>query len=331
MSCSTHAPKGAMAGSMVNVTLSRPPRASAPSAAPRASPGSSAPGSRQACGHRHGLVEERVQGHPLEGRRGQPDVRQGAVPPAHVRRIEEDRAVRLAMGEVVQAVAGVGDDGEVLAGRVAGEAPVALRLELPEVGLEAGRLDRRARLAGDDVERRAGIAGDGRGVHGGWVGRVQDLDGDAVRGGRPDPRDDPRRERAAAHAADQRAAAALGTKAVGQPHQLGDAVAEVEGQVEPAQPLEDGRLHVRVRRPHRRVAVPDAADPALGHGTVRGRRHRCRRRRVEAAQEQGLPCVRHEHLRPRRAALHGPATGPTPRPWSSRRGRPGRRPRRAAP
>ncbi len=235
------------------------------------------------------------------------------------------------MGELVQAAARVGDDREVLAGGVAGEPPVALRLELPEVGLEAGRLDRRARLAGDDVERGAGVAGGGRRLHGGRVGGIKDLDGDPVGSGRPDPRDDPRRERAAAHAAHQRPAAAFGAQAVGQADQLGDAVAEFERQVQPPQPLADRGLHVRVGRPQRRVAVPDAARPALRHSALRGRRHGGRRRRVEAAQDQGLWGVRHDHLRQRWAAPHGPGAGPTPRRSSCRRGRPWRPPRRAGP
>ena len=243
--------------------------------------------------HPEGAAEERVEVDPEERSGHETDVGEGGVAATDVLRVEEDAPQLVVVGDRLQAPARVGDRDHELAGRFAAlpGGPECVVDPLPGLRLEGQRLGRGAGLAGHDHERgervEAGIGSpDGRRIR-----RVEDADGQPLRVRSEGGDEDVRGEAAATHPGHDRRAEARLADPLPERLEPGDAVGEVAGGVEPAEPVPDPRLHRRVVGPDRRVAFEEPLRPGLLVGSPERGCHRLGQGRVE---DPGVDDVRRE-------------------------------------
>ena len=217
--------------------------------------------------HRGRRGQERIEVQADERCRHEPDVRERRVAAADVRRVQEDLAEVVVVGERLDALARVRDGHD-------GRAAVVVRVVVlagvhggfgarPGVRQEGVRLGRRARLRGDDRQRRQRIEVVHDRAHVGRVGRVEDAQREIAVLGAERPVQDVRGEAAAAHARDDRGGEPRRHDPVAEPFEAGDPVREVVGRIQPAQPLRDGRLHAGIVRPQARVPIEQPVRPRL--------------------------------------------------------------------
>ena len=195
--------------------------------------------------------EQALEVHPDERRRDHPEGGERRVAAADGRLAGKDRAEAALAGERLELRARVGDRRERL-GAAAGPVPEEVEV--------AARLERRARLGGDEEERarrveRVGRAADGRGM-----GRVQDLQVVALERA---PEHLGREARPAHPEKDDRVELAHG--AGGELLELCHALAHAKRLVEPAEPAV-----LVVAGPERGVASPEALDQLGGRERGQG-------------------------------------------------------------
>ncbi len=141
---------------------------------------------------------------------------------------------------------------------------------LPLVGQERQCLGRAARLGGDDTQRPRRIERLFIGGHRGGVGGIEDVDVEALVRVGIGPGQDLRRERGAAHAADQRVGVALAHDLRSECGQLRNLILEERWRIQPAEALGDFRRNAVIVGPEARIAGPDAAGPAVADGSGDG-------------------------------------------------------------
>ena len=236
--------------------MSRPWRASSPSAQPSHSPA-------LPCSPRHSsaapIAESRIAptSMPAAAAGTSPNGLQRAVAAADVRVAVEDLAEAVLARQLLERRARVGDRGEVRAVALA-------RVE----GLEhRHRLDRPARLRGDDHQRAVEVDAVEDLADLVRVRRVQDVQRQAVVELAEGLAEDLRGEARAAHAEHDRVAVALGAQALGELC-VGSSslLALAVGDVQPAEPV--GDLRGALRRPQRAVLAPDTTDDVLVGGPL---------------------------------------------------------------
>ena len=241
---------------MTSVSLSRPLRASVPSATPSFRPGLSAL-----------MAAAQVDAEQRTGHEAH--VRQRAVAAADVFGVQEHLAEQVRVGDVADARGWVADYGEVQAGIAFRYVAVNPVLDVPEVGQEGEWLGRGAGLRRDYVQRSRWIGGVRGRAHGGRIGRIEDVDGDARACRLHHGREHRRSERRAAHAGDDGTHEALVANLGRERFERVDAIVETGWQIEPAEAVGDQRGNLLVARPDGCVACPDALDPLLIERLVR--------------------------------------------------------------
>src|SRR5579862_1562069 len=219
--------------------------------------------------HRRRGGEQGVEVDADERRRDEPDVGQRRVAAADLRRVQEDLAELIVVGDRFAAPARIGDGGEEVARALvrAGTLESGVHAR-PGVGHEGERLGRRAGLAGHDpegLERVEVVDGrrDRRRIRG-----VEDPQVEVAVGGAEDPVEDVGREARPAHAHDHRSREAIDPDGLAEALERRELAGEVLRRVEPAEPVGDRRLDLRVVGPEARVALEEPLRPAVRAGVL---------------------------------------------------------------
>ncbi len=217
-------------------------------------------------GHDACVLEQRIEVEPEQRRGHQAHIGQGAVAASDIGGVEEGLAEVVGVRDGRQRLARIGDGDELVAGLAVREAPDAVLLFLPVVGEEGQRLGRGARLGGDDAQGAPGVEGPVVGGDRLRVRRVEDVDPQTLLRLGVDPGQHLRRERGAAHAADEHVGVALPCDLLAEGGQLGDLVLEEGGREQPAETVLDLGRDLGIVGPEAGVTGPQAAGPAPSDG-----------------------------------------------------------------
>ena len=254
-SCSAQSPNAVSGGSTTNVSLSRPRLASSPSAAPSHSP------ELPACSWQFSAatwppsstVRDVDAG---QRRRHDAERRERRVPAADLGVAGEHVAEALALGQLLQRRARVGDGHEVR----------GVGLEAAEVGQQRVRLERPARLGGDDEQRRRRVDEVGDRLDLERLGRVEHVQPQRAGRGRVGAAEDLGGEARPAHAEQDRVRQPVRAHAGDERLDRRQVLEQLVGDRQPAEPVLE--LGCPGRRPQRAVLAPHAARDVLLGGRV---------------------------------------------------------------